>query len=130
MHKIKKNGIFKWEGIEFKLIQTVHVVSDFCLMPSFGLQFKVNNKVIYITTDTQFAPGQIRDYYKLADIIFHDCETTSFRSGVHANYLDLKTLDKDEKQKMWLYHYASGDLPDAKADGFQGFVKKGQVFNL
>jgi hypothetical protein len=31
---------------------------------------------------------------------------------------------------MWLYHYNPGHLPDARADGFRGFVKKGQVFDF
>ena len=29
---------------------------------------------------------------------------------------------------MWLMHYNDGDLPDAKKDGFKGFVKQGQEF--
>ncbi|MEM7589467.1 MAG: ribonuclease Z, partial [Myxococcota bacterium] len=28
------------------------------------------------------------------------------------------------------YHYNSGKLPDAKKDGFLGFVKRGQVFDF
>jgi len=29
---------------------------------------------------------------------------------------------------MWLYNYQDLDLPDAKEDGFLGFIKKGQEF--
>ena len=68
------------------------------------------------------------DYYKIADIIFHDCETADKKSGVHAHYSDLVLVEKKLKKKMWLYHYNSGVLPNAKADGFLGFVEKGQVF--
>jgi len=31
---------------------------------------------------------------------------------------------------MWLYHYQDGELPAAVADGFAGFVAKGQVFEF
>jgi hypothetical protein len=31
---------------------------------------------------------------------------------------------------MWLYHYSDGLLPDAVADGFLGFARPGQVFDL
>lgn len=39
-------------------------------------------------------------------------------------------MPEDIKAKMWLYHYSDGDLPDAKQDGFLGFVAKGQVFTF
>ena len=63
-----------------------------------------------------------------SDIIFHDCETAPFRSGVHANFLDLKTLPPEVKRKMHLYHYQDIKLPDAIAEGFAGFVERGQTF--
>jgi hypothetical protein len=65
----------------------------------------------------------------MADIIFQDCETAPFESGVHSHYGKLKTLPDKMKQKMWLYHYQDGDLPDARGDGFRGFVVKGQRFD-
>jgi hypothetical protein len=42
------------------------------------------------------------------------------------------------KARTWLYHYTDlddydgkyGDMPDAVADGFAGFVKEGQTFEL
>ena len=58
-----------------------------------------------------------------------DTETYVNRSHVHANYADLKTLPAETKAKIWMYHY--GDkIPTFKEDGFQGFVEKGQVFDL
>jgi len=51
-------------------------------------------------------------------------------SGVHAHYNDLKGLPAEMKVKMWLYHYNDGALPNANADGFQGFVQKGQSFEI
>jgi hypothetical protein len=66
----------------------------------------------------------------MADIIFHDCETASVKSGVHAHYTELLTLSETIRNKIWLYHYNPGALPDAKKDGFRGFVKKGQCFDF
>jgi len=127
---IPENSYFTWSGVEFKIVQTMHVVSGFTIVPCFGLLFTVNDKSIFITTDTQFAPHQLLDFYAMADIIFHDCETTKFKSRVHAHYEELISLDPSLKKKIWLYHYNPGPLPDAVNDGFQGFVKKGQVFQF
>jgi len=69
-------------------------------------------------------------YYQKADIIFHDCETLKKPSGVHAHFNELVNLDKSIKAKMWLYHYNPIALPDAKKNGFRGFVKKGQIFQF
>ena len=85
---------------------------------------------VFLTTDTQFAPSQIMDFYRRASIVFQDCETSPYKSGVHAHYSELKTLPGDIRAKMWLYHYQDGALPDAQADGFAGFVKQGQVFEF
>lgn len=130
VHPIPINGDFTWEGTFFQLVQTVHVISGFRIMPSYGLLFSVGDETIFISTDTQFAPHQIYDFYRKATIIFHDCETAIRRSGIHAHYDELITLPKEIKKKMWLYHYQPGQLPDAEAEGFAGFVKKGQVFDF
>ncbi|MCF6775119.1 MBL fold metallo-hydrolase [Thiotrichales bacterium 19X7-9] len=127
---IESNGAFTWNKIVFQTVQTVHVVSGYNLMPSFGLIFTINNKKIFITTDTQFAPAQLIDLYNDADIIFQDCETSVIKSGVHAHFDELTTLDHSIKSKMWLYHYNNGNLPDAVKSGFKGFVKRGQIFGF
>lgn len=129
-HIIPSDGGFKWMGIDFQLVQTIHAINGFMIVSSFGLMIKNNNQYIYITTDTQFCPEQIIDWYNKADIIFQDCETSPFKSGVHAHYNELITLDTEIKNKMWLYHYQDGMLPDAVKDGFKGFVKKGQLFTF
>jgi ribonuclease BN (tRNA processing enzyme) len=123
---------FKFEDQTFKMVQTVHVVADRSIVKSFGLLFTVpdSKKTIFITSDTQFAPSQLMDFINISDIVFHDCETTKFESRVHAHYNYLKTLPEHLKNKIWLYHYSDGELPDAKSDGFQGFVKKGQSFTI
>lgn len=132
VNKIARNGSFSWQGINFRLVQTVHIMDGFSIIPSYGLLFNTT-KTVFITADSQFCPHQIKDFYEMSDIIFHDCETLPYKSGVHAHYEDLKTLDDETKEKMWLYHYQDEnpyDDKDTLEDGFQGFVKKGQVINL
>lgn len=130
VHPVKEENSFVWQDLKLNLIQTIHVVAGFNVVPSYGLMFKVNGLCVFITTDTQFSPHQIVDFYAMADIIFHDCETSATKSGVHAHYEELLTLPNSTKEKMWLYHYNPGKLPDAKQDGFRGFVKKGQKFDF
>lgn len=130
VHPVPDSGSFTWQNIEFRLVQTLHIVAGFTFMPSYGLIFTVNDFTVFITTDTQFCPHQLRDIYNIADLIFHDCETTPHKSTVHAHYDELMTLSDSIKSKMWLYHYNPGSLPNAVKDGFQGFVKKGQSFVL
>jgi ribonuclease BN (tRNA processing enzyme) len=130
VHPIQTNHSFVWEDTEFQLIQTVHVMSGFKICPSFGLFFYVKNYPVYITTDTQYSPNQIKEFYERAQIIFQDCETSAYKSGVHAHFKDLISLLPEVKKKMWLYHYNPGPLPDEKAEGFLGFVKKGQCFDF
>jgi len=130
VHSIPHNGSFVWEGVEIQLIQTIHIMVGFSIVPSFGLMFTINGIRTFLTTDTQFSPEQIKDFYNRADVIFHDCETAQNESGVHAPYKKLRTLPEHQKNKMWLYHYQDGELPDARADGFLGFVKRGQIFDF
>ncbi len=127
---LKNNSMFIWSNTRFNIVQTVHVMSEYSIIPSYGLIFKTNGMDVFITSDTQFAPHQIMDFYKSADIIFQDCETAIVKSGIHAHYSELCTLDNEIKNKMWLYHYNPGRLPDARKDGFRGFVKKGQCFDF
>ncbi|CAM4418310.1 MAG: Ribonuclease BN [Legionellaceae bacterium] len=126
---ISRNGCFTWSDVEFQLVQTIHSMNGFVLMPSFGLLFKINQKQIFLTTDTQLVFNQMKNFYEQADIIFHDCETADYKTGVHAHYAELCLLPVPIKNKMWLYGYQPGVLPDAVAEGFQGFVQKGQTFN-
>lgn len=121
---------FTWEYHSFKIFQTVHIKLATGLMPCYGLEADLDGKHILITTDSQFVPDLMLPFYKKADVIFHDCELSERRSGVHAHYTDLKTLSPEIKRKMWLYHYQPIPLPEAQADGFRGFVKKGQTFDF
>lgn len=130
VHPVPCNGSFHWSDIEFRIVQTVHIVNAFSFMQSFGLLFEINGIKIFITTDTQFAPNQLLDFYKMSDIIFHDCEIIPVMSGVHAHYSELSRLPEEIKAKMWLYHYNPEPLPDAVGDGFRGFVEPGQIFDF
>ncbi len=145
------NSNFYWEKALFTPVQTVHVMDGMRIVPSYGLLIDQNKikdpfsgmlhdlthldshvkkETVFLTTDTQFCPRQIEQFYEMADIIFHDCETTTRRSNVHAHYDDLRTLPKTSKSKMWLYHYAPEPTQDALNDGFRGFVSKGQTFEI
>jgi ribonuclease BN (tRNA processing enzyme) len=130
VHSVNEENVFHWQGIKFELIRTIHYHNNKKLAPSYGLFLSYNHTKIFITTDTQFTPKRLEKYYSEADIIFQDCDLTNKYSSVHAGYNQLVTLDKNIKAKMWLYHYNSVKLPDAKSDGFCGFVKKGQVFTM
>lgn len=121
---------FFWQGLRFHLVRTAHYQKNEELAPSYGIFIIGKNKKIFITTDAQFTPEQFQQYFEEAGLIFHDCEILDKPSGVHATYDQLKTLPEKIKKKMWLYHYNSTDLPDAKKDGFLGFVCKGQQFTF
>lgn len=125
------NESFNWEGHKFQPVQTIHVMSGYMFKHSYGLYIESEKGATrtFITTDTQFAPYQLRNFYMNADLIFHDCETLPFKSHVHAHYEDLKTLPADTKAKMYLYHY-QGVKETWKEDGFAGFVTKGQEFDI
>lgn len=141
---VPANSTFTWEGYLFQPVQTIHVMSGYQFKHSYGLIFQPkvfsdmvkisqldlahDGKITFITTDTQYAPYQLNEFYRQATQIFHDTETLPFKSHVHAHYDDLKGLSDSAKKKMWLYHYA--EKRDAAADGFAGFVDKGQEFDV
>lgn len=125
---VKKS--FEWEGIDFDLVRTMHIKEDSKWVLTYGLFFAIGKLRIFYTSDTQFCPEHYMPYYEKADLIFHDCETATQLSGVHASYAQLRSLPDRIREKMWLYHYSPGRLPNAERDGFLGFVKCGQVFEF
>ncbi|AFZ57778.1 MBL fold metallo-hydrolase [Anabaena cylindrica FACHB-243] len=129
-HKVDRQGYFMWQNIRFNLVRVIHVNNGFYLMPSYGLFFTLEGVKIFLSTDTQLCFDRNGDIYEQADIIFHDCETSLYQTPVHANYEQLAQLPEKIKNKMWLYGYQPGLLPDAKKDGFCGFVKCGQIFEF
>jgi len=152
------NKSFMWGDAKLSPVQTVHIMAGYQIVHSYGLMMVVGKseadqeifgfdhppgvpcvrdtrRKIFFTSDTQFCPHQICYFYNQVDMIFHDCETSQYPSGVHAHYDDLKTLSPEIKAKMWLMHYQmtmpiEGLQAMAKADGFAGFVVKGQTFDL
>lgn len=127
---VEQNQGFWFEGTHFQLVQVIHIMNGFTVCPSFGLLWKENGQTVFWTSDSQYCPHQINKFYEMADVIFHDCETSSYKSGVHAHFTDLCKLNDVTRAKMWLYHYQPGVRPDAEGAGFAGFVVKGQEFNL
>ncbi|MEK6797011.1 MAG: MBL fold metallo-hydrolase [Spirochaetota bacterium] len=150
---IKPNSVYNWEGWNCELIQQIHIMSGSMISWTFGLiMSRKDRKTVYFVTDSQHcSPRQMEVFYAKSDLIIQDCECTPFMSGVHANYGQLSgdpvynsiKLPDAIKKKMWLSHYQdfvsenkdfSGKPCDwqarAKGDGFQGFVKIGQTFEL
>ena len=131
---IKDSGFFDIGNIRAELIQTIHVIDDRRFMPSYGLMLKdgISDTKVFITGDSQLAPNQMMTFYQRADVIFHDCECKEYPNSVHAQYHELCGLPAEIKAKMWLYHYTTDNgaitLPNAIADGFLGFVQRGDTF--
>jgi ribonuclease BN (tRNA processing enzyme) len=130
IQKIDRGGSFEWEDINFQVIRVIHVNNGFFDVPSYGLFFQIEGVKVFFSTDSQLCLEMNREYYEQADVIFHDCETSPFPTKIHAHYTELLTLPAKIRNKMWLYHYQPGALPDAEKDGFRGFVKRGQTFEF
>lgn len=121
---------FEWGDAHLTPVPVVHVVAPRHTVHSYGLLIRTGARVTFLTADTQFHPDRLQPYYASADVIFHDCETAKFRTGVHAHYEELLQLPAAVRAKTWLYDYQPGPLPNAVADGFRGFVLPGQSFDL
>lgn len=126
----EEKGYFTWMDIKFNLVKVIHVDNGNFIIPSYGLFFEIQGIKVFLTTDHKFCSNAIAEFYEQADIIFQDCETSPFQTKVHAHYKELLSLPEKIKNKMWLYHYQPGLLPDAKKDGFCGFVQRGQTFEF
>jgi ribonuclease BN (tRNA processing enzyme) len=124
------NLSFTWEQSLFQLIKVEHSYNNHLLLPSYGLLIKGPLHTIFISTDMRHNPQLLATAYASADLIFQDCEISHIASGQHARYQELKQLNPEIKQKMWLYGYNDEILPQAQQDGFQGFVIRGQCFNF
>ena len=121
---------FLWEGVRLEPIPLPHVVAPRTTVHSHGLLLEQDGYAVLITTDTRFDVDLLTRCYARADVIFHDCETGRYKTGIHAHYDELTTLPAETRARIWLYDYQPGPLPDARADGFQGFVCRGQSFEL
>jgi ribonuclease BN (tRNA processing enzyme) len=130
LHPLLDETRFVWEANEFEMIKTIHTYDGDELRPSYGLFFNTGKNNVFITTDTQYTPDFLMSYYLRADVIFHDCETCIHDSQVHSNFKHLIKLPQDIKAKIWLYHYSANNQLNALTNGFHGFVKRGQAFEI
>jgi ribonuclease BN (tRNA processing enzyme) len=140
--KISENQDYQLgQDMLIKPIQTMHVVNSSDFIDSFGLMVYHEDKKIFITGDTQFAPYQMIGLYDKADIIIHDCETggkdmfeTPFESGVHAHISKLATLPIDIRNKMYLIHYGENITREHNdmiiEKGFKGFLYQGDSITI
>lgn len=114
-----------------------HVITPSGNIYSFGARFYGRgNRRFFISSDTcklELPNETVSEF----DYIFCDCDVMNL-SGAHSNYNDLKKIPENIRRRVWLYHYTDlskynkkyGEMPDAVADGFAGFVKEGQVFEF
>jgi len=130
VHPVSVHKPFEWDGARLEPVAMIHVSSPRVSAHSYGLVIESGKRRSLITTDTQYTPDHLARYYASADLIFHDCETSQAKTGIHAHYDDLVQLPPAVRAKTWLYGYQPGQLPDALADGFLGFVRTGQSFDL
>lgn len=127
---VPENSFHEHQGVIFEPIKTRHVMSDGKVKHSYGLMIgESEESQVFFTGDTQFTICRLISSYNKADLILHDCETSSFKTGVHAHFTELCELPEDIKQKIWLYHYQPGaDDAEARANGFGGFIQRGEEF--
>lgn len=86
--------------------------------------------IVFITGDCRFNSPGLSQAYSQSDIILHDSEMGANRSEVHPHYLDLCTLQPQQRAKMYLYHCRPSDNEGAIKDGFKGILRKGQELEL
>ena len=127
---INDNKSFSIGNILYNPVQTIHVVNGTEFMDSYGLLVNLlSGKKILLTGDIQFAPHQMNLLYEEADIIIHDCETSSFKSGVHAHIDDLRTLSSEVKGKMHLIHYGD-NIDEIDTSEFASVLKPGDSLEI
>lgn len=130
---IDSNSVFVLGEMICHPVQTIHIVNGAEFMLSYGLEIEYENeKKVLITGDTQYAPDQLRVRQKAVDYIIHDCETSPFKSGVHANITDLVLLDDEIRKKMFICHYGDNidDIKPELKEKFKGILKRGDVIEI
>jgi len=125
---------FEWQNICFELIPTQHMFDGTQIVYTYGLIIhdRTSDYKVFLTGDTQFIPDTLQDAYNRANLVIQDCETSKFKSSVHAHYLDNKTLHPKIKAKTYLWHYQDNVVQNfdkwqtrSLKDGFCGFITKG-----
>lgn len=104
---------------EINLFSTPHVVG----MENYGL--KIGKDIYYSGDSLNLPPAD-------AKLIFQDCQFYETKADVHISYNKLnRELSPEVKAKTYLVHLSGGwDKIDPKADGFAGFVKPGDRFEI
>ncbi len=121
-------------GLRMYLHPTNHVKG----MESYGLEIEERpggkEKRFFFSGDTKFDRAFIMHGYQSCSCIFHDCQIfdagENNRLGVHTSYNQLLQLPPEVRRHIWLYHYGDISLPDAKGDGFLGFLTRQQSFTF
>jgi hypothetical protein len=92
-------------------------------MENYGLF--IEDRIYYSGDTVELPPAE-------PDMIFQDCQFYETASDIHISYERLKkNLSPETKAKTYLVHLGSGyDKNDARADGFAGFVKPKDFFNM
>ena len=132
LNEFKEDDRMAWEDLTLFLVENVHVRHRTRPMISYGMIVETKRRSsFYVSADTVFERETIIDIAENTDIVFHDCEV-GYKTGVHAHYDELLTLPDDVRAKMWLYHYNPVEAAkrDPTADGFLGFVARGQTFTF
>lgn len=111
---------------------TMHVSNRLKQVDSCGLLITtLSGKEIMFTSDTQHCPQQLPDMYEVADVVFHDFETTEHPSGVHAHMNQLREYSAEIKKKIKPCHYNDGFKRSlAEEYGFDTPVEMGDSFTF
>jgi len=127
VNMIRDNGSFIWEDVEFNLVQTLHITNGYEFVPSYGVIMKDpdTGKKLFYTADTQYSPSQMLITYNAVDHIIQDCETSPYKSGVHAHFDDLCNLPPEVKAKMTLIHCQANAYYDNMVDDEYTFGSMG-----
>ncbi len=115
-------------GGEWKMIPVfaMHVISSSEEMASYGICLEHSSGYnVLMPTDTQhMIPKQLEPYYKRANRIYMDCETSPFPSGVHPHISNLiNDMSPEIQRKCLLYHYDS--YPQVPENMFYGVLNTG-----
>jgi ribonuclease BN (tRNA processing enzyme) len=104
---------------EVNLFSALHVMG----MENYGM--RIGEGVYYSGDSLSLPPAD-------AKLIFQDCQFYESKADVHISYDKLKReLPAEVRAKTYLVHLGGGwDKKDAKADGFAGFVKPGDKFEI
>jgi ribonuclease BN (tRNA processing enzyme) len=91
--------------------------------PVYGLRGECNGKRVLFTADT----ADVSEF-GTNDIIFHDCETSPFKSGVHAHYDDILSKYKNMPHKPHMYMTHFTNVPENPHPDFRWFKKGDSVY--